>query len=78
MTCCGAKLTPSAWDSGKVYAARYRSVSDHAPFVRSSGGHRVVESAQFFLEGFYGREFNLSHAALQPDVVIPEGEVGAA
>ncbi|KAL1404998.1 hypothetical protein Q8F55_008616 [Vanrija albida] len=60
----------AAWDSGKVYAGRYSL----EPFVRSSGGGRVVETARFFLDGFYGRDFNLSGAVLAPDVVIPEGE----
>ncbi|KAL7420830.1 hypothetical protein Q5752_004783 [Cryptotrichosporon argae] len=63
----------AAWRSGREAAAIYHKLSA-PPFVRSAGGDRVVESAQYWLEGFSGLPFKIRErrALPAPDVMIPE------
>ena len=67
-------------NSGMKFYGRYQSLAkDAAPFVRSAGQERVVESAQNWTQGFH-KARAADEAATAPDnypyniVVIPEGE----
>jgi hypothetical protein len=47
-----AKLTSSAWRSGKEFKARYGRLLDKGEgvFSRSAGGARVVETGQYWMQ----------------------------
>jgi len=42
------------WYMGKRYAEEYEKVAG-GPFVRARSDRRIVESGEFFLQGFRGR-----------------------
>ncbi|GFZ50736.1 hypothetical protein JCM24511_08494 [Saitozyma sp. JCM 24511] len=68
----------AAWRSGRDFAALYRKLVRSSPglFSRSAGGGRVVESAQYWLQGAMDDPFNiLPRAELpSPNVTIPESD----
>ncbi len=70
-------------NSGIKYYERYRKLARNTvPFVRSSGGDRVVESAQNWTQGFADAKEADSKAKHQPkaypvvNVIIPEADYG--
>lgn len=69
----------SAWISGLDYKLRYDKLlsGGEGVFTRSAGGERVVETGQYWLEGFSENRFRLRHTDMLPklDVVMPESDV---
>jgi hypothetical protein len=61
------------YDSGVTYAKRYKSLAKKS-FTRSASQDRVVESSQYFIQGFSGQKFNIINSTLLtlPDVIVSE------
>ncbi|KAH4973064.1 hypothetical protein HBH77_165850 [Parastagonospora nodorum] len=58
-------------NSGAHFFRRYHKLAKkHTPFVRSGGQHRVVESAQKWLQGFAQ---SAKQSPAEIDLIIPEG-----
>lgn len=63
------------YDAGQFYAKRYKKLAPNY-FTRAASQERVVESGQYFMQGFLGQKFEVKNITQLPEVHLIIDDTG--